>query len=264
MGILLRPRKQTVLVYLLLVLVLHCGVAVLAFAKYDGDDDANGPWGGPLDPVADAHAVVVVLHEDDPSGGVAVRLTVLTSRLLRVERTTTAATSRSSSRRTAQNFEDCPTLTVLNRKFLPVPNFTISSTNTTDGPVFVLQTEHLTLTYKPYQNDENGAFTMDSLSVMGPMRSTTTKEYIKNNCNNENDPLEDIDCNCWTWHYGDVDGGNLLGTIRTLDELTVVDLNCSAQHKWTTRILKMIGPDIVGIRAFILTSRSHRITTRVF
>jgi hypothetical protein len=31
----------------------------------------------------------------------------------------------------------------------------------------------------------------------------------------------------WTWHYGDDDPYNLLGTIRTLDGLNVVSLDCS-------------------------------------
>ena len=134
------------------------------------------------DPMPHPDAVIVVGR---------VRFTVLTDRVLRIER------SSSSSQ-----FEDRPTLAVLNRH-LPVPHYTVSQTNES----LVIQTDSLTLRYTWHNTSEK--FHRDSLSVSGRLHN--------NNSNNS----------VWTWRYGDQDPHNLLGTIRTLDLLNVVSLNCT-------------------------------------
>lgn len=117
----------------------------------------------------------------------AVRFTVLTDRLIRVERKEEQA-----------KFEDCPTMSFLNRK-LDVPPFTV--TNRTDGSISI-QTNSLVLEYRP--TAQATRFAPNTLQVTG----------IRANFN-------------FTYRYGDVDPHNLLGTIRTLDLLNVVSLNCS-------------------------------------
>ena len=146
---------------------------------------SGGPW-GPTNPAAAEGATVLV---PGPGDGSKVRITVLTERLVRVERSAEDA------------FEDRKTVAVVNRK-LDVPCF---STNQSDG-IFSVQTECLTLKYTIGQ-----AFSADSFKVTGAMhcRSGTGKGDI------------------WHYKYGQDDPHNLMGTIRTLDQKDNATLNCS-------------------------------------
>lgn len=146
---------------------------------------SNGPW-GPTNPVADEKVTVVV---QGPQQQQQVRVTVLTDRLLRIERS-------SSSR-----FEDRKTAAVLNRQ-LPVPQF---STEQSNGRL-TIRTECLTLTYQI-----GTAFSSETLQVSGAMD-------CRKSSNNTT---------TWTYLYGTTDPLNLLGTIRTLDGLDATSLNCT-------------------------------------
>lgn len=88
-------------------------------------------------------------------------------------------------------FEDRATLTFLNRK-LPVPSYTSHVNN----GILTIRTNQLTLTYQIGQ-----IFADWTLSV-------STNSGV-------------------TWKYGMVDYGNLLGTVKSLDELCTVTLNCT-------------------------------------
>jgi len=88
-------------------------------------------------------------------------------------------------------FEDRATLTMLNRN-VAVPSYTHSVSN----GYLTIQTSKLTLKYQVGQ-----IFADWTLSV-------TTDAGV-------------------TWKYGDVDYGNLLGTVKSLDELCTVTLNCT-------------------------------------
>ena len=87
-------------------------------------------------------------------------------------------------------FEDRATLMAVNRA-LPVPSFTQS----TSGNTLTIATSRLTLTY-----EVGTAFSYNTLSIV-------TKDGN-------------------TWRYGDVDSANLLGTIKSLDELCTISLDC--------------------------------------
>lgn len=89
-------------------------------------------------------------------------------------------------------FEDRASLAFLNRQ-LPVPPLTTNVSNS----VLTVSTSALTLTYQ-----QGAAFSAASLQVA--VHSTGA-----------------------TYHFGDADTGNLLGTIRSLDELNVQSLNCT-------------------------------------
>jgi hypothetical protein len=124
-----------------------------------------------------------------------VRFTVLTDRLLRIEQ---AKVDNNSEHNDTPLFEDRKTIAVINRK-LPVPSFTQSSNNNT----LVISTNYLELIYAQGQ-----PLSADSLVVTGLLDVNGDKKQ-------------------WTWHYGDQDPHNLLGTIRTLDGKDVVSLNWS-------------------------------------
>jgi alpha-glucosidase (family GH31 glycosyl hydrolase) len=87
-------------------------------------------------------------------------------------------------------FEDRSTLAFVNRA-LPVPKFTENN----DGKTATITTSKVTLTYTMGQ-----PFSASTLSAKGDFGS---------------------------WAYGNADTGNLLGTIKSLDELGVTSLNCT-------------------------------------
>jgi alpha-glucosidase (family GH31 glycosyl hydrolase) len=87
-------------------------------------------------------------------------------------------------------FETRPSLAVVNRA-LPVPRYSVQYTSST----LQLNTSKLQLTYVLGQR-----FSSASLRITGAN---------------------------FSWRFGDVDGGNLLGTIRSLDNLANISLNCS-------------------------------------
>jgi hypothetical protein len=93
----------------------------------------------------------------------------------------------------SKKFEDRSTLAFVNRA-LPVPKFMEKN----DGTTATIDTGKVILTYKIGQ-----PFSATSLVV------THTKD---------NSPF---------WKYGDANTGNLLGTIKSLDELGVTSLNCT-------------------------------------
>ena len=86
-------------------------------------------------------------------------------------------------------FEDHATLAIVNRR-LPVPKFTASRS----GDGVVITTGAVTLTYK------GGAFSAENLSASFRLGRKTV-----------------------SWHYGQEDTGNLMGTARTLDQCTGPD-----------------------------------------
>lgn len=88
-------------------------------------------------------------------------------------------------------FEDRATLTFLNRH-LPVPAFTSSVVN----GMLTITTAALTITYQ-----------IGEIFASWNLKATTTAGAA--------------------WSYGDVDYGNLLGTIKSLDELCTITLNCT-------------------------------------
>ena len=94
-------------------------------------------------------------------------------------------------------FEDRPTLAFVNRK-QPVPKFSWDGTT--------LKTEALTLTYK------GGPFTSTSLSVQRAAGASSAFDQ---------------------WTFGQTsasDPGNLRGTVRTLDRIANLTLNCTANQ----------------------------------
>jgi hypothetical protein len=93
----------------------------------------------------------------------------------------------------SSDFEDRATPAVLNRK-LAVPHFT---TKVTSG-VLTIETADMRVSYTVGQ-----PFSGSSLSA----RSISGME--------------------WSWKYGELNSGNLLGTIKSLDELNVISLNCT-------------------------------------
>ncbi len=90
-------------------------------------------------------------------------------------------------------FVDQATLAFLNRN-TPVPPFV----NKTSGGVLSIATKTLTLYYQV-----GAAFSSSSLNIT--VKNANVNEY----------------------QFGDVDNGNLLGTIKSLDELGVTSLNCT-------------------------------------
>jgi hypothetical protein len=133
----------------------------------------------PYDSVANKSAVVT-------SGDIA-RFTVLTPRLIRMEQASTPG-----------QFEDRPTLAIVNRN-LPVPKFSAA----TVGGTLTITTSDVTLTYavgKP--------FAAETLSVAFAVSEGDSDATAK-------------------WAYGDANDGNLLGTIKSLDELGPISLNCT-------------------------------------
>ena len=94
----------------------------------------------------------------------------------------------------ANGFEDRSTLAFVNRK-LPVPSFTAS----TDGGTATIKTSKVTVSYKTGQ-----PFSASSLSATGSFGS---------------------------WSFGKANTGNLLGTIKSLDQLPVTSLNCTENQK---------------------------------
>lgn len=106
------------------------------------------------------------------------RFTVLTDRMIRMEWSENG------------RFEDEATLAVVNRN-LPVPQFKVDDSKRK----IVIKTQKVVLEYV-----KNSKFSKDNLSVSFSMYSggKHTKKVV--------------------WHPGDVDRGNLLGTLRTLDK----------------------------------------------
>lgn len=153
---------------------------------------SDGPW-GPTNPVADPDAVILV---DGPQGS-QVRFTVLTDRMIRIER---------------GPGEDRKTIAVINRK-LPVPNF-FAQTQSDEG-ILKLQTGCLTLTYVI-----GTTFTAETLQVSGSMYCNLQEQEILHDTEKYSE---------WTYRYGDDDPANLRGTIRTLDRLRNESLDCSQQ-----------------------------------
>ena len=107
------------------------------------------------------------------------RFTVLGSRLIRMEWAEDG------------QFEDRATLGVVNRK-MPVPPYTTKRS----GKGVTIKTGDITLTYSG-----SGKFSGDNLSVSFSMADPSSKRGAKT----------------VTWHPGLDEGGNLLGTTRTLD-----------------------------------------------
>ncbi|MBS1815047.1 MAG: DUF5110 domain-containing protein [Acidobacteria bacterium] len=112
-----------------------------------------------------------------------VRITVLTPELLRLE---WAADGK---------FEDHASFTVLNRH-LPVPQFQHHLTQTADGKTLTVDTAALHLVYTFPPNGETPHFDAKNLSISLKLNGRDVQ-----------------------WHPGDKDGGNLLGTARTLDRV---------------------------------------------
>ena len=90
-------------------------------------------------------------------------------------------------------FVDDATLAFVNRN-LPVPSFT----SATQGSNLVIKTSYLTLTY-----------------VIGTKFSSSTLNITVKNASVN------------TYNFGDMDDGNLLGTIKSLDNIGVTPLNCT-------------------------------------
>jgi alpha-glucosidase len=107
------------------------------------------------------------------------RFTVLTPQLIRME---WAADGK---------FEDHASFVFLNRR-LPVPKFKSDDQTNKAAKSLTIETDALVLTYRP---SDDGRFTADNLTV-----------EVKN-----------VDGKPVTWHPGDKDPQNLLGTTRTLD-----------------------------------------------
>lgn len=92
-------------------------------------------------------------------------------------------------------FEDRATLAVVNRN-LPVPNFKSSTT----ADVLTITTSDVELTYAIGQPFSGATLSVASLDK--------TSKFTG-------------------WAFGDRDDGNLLGTIKSLDQLGVISLNCT-------------------------------------
>ncbi|KAK3233298.1 hypothetical protein CYMTET_56397 [Cymbomonas tetramitiformis] len=93
-----------------------------------------------------------------------------------------------------RGFEDRATTAFLHRR-LDVPKFTVTRTSTS----LVIQTSKMRLTYSMGER-----FSSNTLQVESIAKSAFT-----------------------TWHYGDYDHQNLLGTIRSLDLIDTTSLNCT-------------------------------------
>jgi hypothetical protein len=102
---------------------------------------------------------------------------------------------------TTGSFEDRATLAFVNRN-LAAPQFT----QTTSNGVLTISTSDLTLTYTI-----GAAFAPSTLSIVSASSSSAFTR----------------------WSYGQADTGNLLGTIRSLDMVGVVPLNCT-ENAWIT------------------------------
>ena len=113
------------------------------------------------------------------------RFTVLTDHVLRMEWSKTSA------------FEDRATLAVINRN-TPVPSF---KTHTTGG-MLTITTQALKLTYKV-----GSPFTADTLRVTASAATIATSE-----------PQSKFS----GWAPGQANDANLLGTIKSLDQLSVL------------------------------------------
>mmetsp|Transcript_9650 Transcript_9650/g.22029 ORF Transcript_9650/g.22029 Transcript_9650/m.22029 type:complete len:252 (-) Transcript_9650:164-919(-) len=100
-----------------------------------------------------------------------------------------------------EEFEDRATVAVINRN-LDKTMFTVS----VDNDTLTLETDSLRLAYSIGE-----AFTYSTLSVTGLDASSAFRK----------------------WHFGQTDHGNLLGTIRTLDQENLPPLNCSRLYKST-------------------------------
>ena len=98
---------------------------------------------------------------------------------------------------TDSKFEDRQTVAVWNRQ-LPVPQFDFSIKDN----LLKITTNFVTLKYQL-----NNPFSQDSLQISGSLGRGS---------------------NNWTYHYGQDDPLNLLGTIRTLDRRETISLNCSS------------------------------------
>jgi hypothetical protein len=97
------------------------------------------------------------------------------------------------------HFEDRPTLAIVHRH-VPVPAFT--SALSADNATLTIATEGgVTLTYAVGK-----AFAPDTLSVAFPAYPAVANTV---------------------WKFGDANDGNLLGTIKSLDELGPISLNCT-------------------------------------
>ena len=94
-------------------------------------------------------------------------------------------------------FEDRASLAIVNRN-LPVPDYSVQK----KGKGVIIKTKDLTLSYR------GGEFTPHSLTVS-----------LK------------LDGKKLTWHYGDTDPENLLGTTRTLDGCRGFDMMEHPAHK---------------------------------
>jgi len=94
-------------------------------------------------------------------------------------------------------FEDRATLAVVNR-YLPTPQFSQSTQN----GWLTITTSKMTLSYQVGM-----AFSSSSLKISGSAFGS--------------------------WNFGDKNEGNLLGTIRSLDELDVISLNCTENANTT-------------------------------
>jgi len=92
-------------------------------------------------------------------------------------------------------WEDRPTLAFLNRN-TPIPSFSTG----TSGGVLSITTKSLRLQYSI-----GAQFSPSTLSIVSTNSSSSFTR----------------------WQYGQDDSGNLLGTIKSLDELDVISLNCS-------------------------------------
>lgn len=123
------------------------------------------------------------------------RFTVLTPRLIRMESIAGA--------NAAKTFEDRATIAILNRN-VTVPAFTHAE----NGGVLTITTSAVTLTYTVGQ-----PFSPSTLSVTSNDQSSAFKQ----------------------WHYGDAFPGNLLGTIRGLDQQGQVSSVNVARVGWCTR-----------------------------
>lgn len=169
------------------------------------------------DPVADPAAVVT-------SGRF--RATVLTDRLVRLEWSATkdnatkdAAEAPSEAAFEAAAFEDRATTAFLHRK-LPVPKFTAM---TTAGGVLEIATSALTVRYTVGQ-----PFSAETLVVV-----PAVTEKGKKGKKGKGQRKDQRSLAFQGWHFGQRDPQNLLGTIKSLDQLGPTTLNCSLNKNIT-------------------------------
>jgi hypothetical protein len=98
-------------------------------------------------------------------------------------------------------FEDRATVAMFNRN-LPVPKYSSSTQNN----ILTITTANLSLTYEVGTD-----FSADTLAISNLYGGQT-------------------------WHYGDENTGILPGTIKSLDELNAITLNCTALGNMTVKI----------------------------